>query len=734
MGQIEWRFVQKPDNIGELEHYADEFFSGADDETSGLVRESIQNSLDEALDNSVPVKVVFTLGELTPETADKYVAALRPHLAESTLRELPDFAKRSRFLAIEDFNTRGLEGPTTPDSPSEAASRVRDPFKPSFWFFEWKSGGSNKSAENGNRGNWGIGKAVFPRASLIKTYFVQSVRRPQAAPAGDTSILFGRSILKWRWVTDPINGNVVRYMPDCRWMVSNPAGELIPSDDLAVQLNFIADWNLARQPGELGTSIVIPFCRDELAATDIVQSIILEYFIAIIGGQLECEVRDVGGTSTRIDKTTLPSLIAALPQDAHRRRGRTREELAELCRLFEAHEYNKVYEHTLRVPSQRPIDWTNVKIDDAVASTILSEFNSGSAIRLLVEVAIPSMTDPKMGPSIDKFAVLLCRANGLRSATIFCREGILIPKANSGSVLQNCVSMVYVGDLKSSGTVQNSLANFLKFAEGPAHEKWSTSATTFIGRYMPKSHAEAAIKWVKNSAERSLRLILGAEEEEDDTTLGGYFPVDEGDDERPDVGRVVLTGRRNPSNPEEALFAWRTEGIDPVSVELAQIEPAPEAKYPLEVLPIGRAVAPVPDLHGFYKFRLTITDGAGTKHNSVVVVIFPLGGGEDLPRILIERTANGFNARTANGHVLQSGYRFIVIAAYKVAGSSSIKNWIEEDFILDSMLIDGSLEGLTKIAGADNWIEFEAKGGAINAEWGGFDPLRDVLVELRRDN
>ena len=274
MSNVEWQFQEAPIGYRENEQIGEEFFSNAEvlSEVSGVVRESIQNSLDEVQDNSKPVQMVFTVGNQSPAIADHYFSSLYPHIQKIGLREIPNFDDVSPFLVIEDFNTRGLEGPTTPVAPTDQQLRDCEPiYKHSFWFFEWKTGGSNK--KSGSRGSWGVGKIVFPRASRIKSYLVLSVRRPEAAPKNDLSILFGHSILKTREL------NNKRYVPDCQWMTKDLQNLPIPGSDSASQSQFIDDWNLSRKFGEMGTSIVVPFCRETMSVKNLVQSIIRDYFI-----------------------------------------------------------------------------------------------------------------------------------------------------------------------------------------------------------------------------------------------------------------------------------------------------------------------------------------------------------------------------------------------------------------------------------------------------------------------
>jgi len=97
-----------------------------------LVREAIQNSLDVTIEGQ-PTKVVFTLGYADATNAQPYFEALRPHL-EAITRSLPEGLPQPddaiRFLAIEDYNTTGLEGDATvrnEANPDFGIASVRPP-------------------------------------------------------------------------------------------------------------------------------------------------------------------------------------------------------------------------------------------------------------------------------------------------------------------------------------------------------------------------------------------------------------------------------------------------------------------------------------------------------------------------------------------------------------------------------------------------------------------------------
>ena len=732
MSGIDWQFAEQIPGYSENENIAEEFFSNADvlSEVAGVVRESIQNSLDEVVDPSKPVRMVFTVGTQIPTIANRYFETLYPHISSEIIRDIPNFNEPSLFIVIEDFNTRGLEGPTGPKGPTQKELDDAKPiYKHSFWFFEWKTGGSDKGS--GNRGSWGVGKIVFPRASRIKSHLVLSSRRVEASPNSGTSIMFGHSILKFR----SIGGK--RFVPDCQWMIKDEQNMSIPSSDAVAQAQFITDWKLTRQIGELGTSIVVPFCRENMNHKNLVQSIIRDYFISVLGGQLVCTVRDDNGNVTEINKNTIVSLIEEeFGEENIARRVRSAAELTVLCGMFVAHEAGTTVKVAIPVSTTQANNWPEITLSPEELERLTLAYNNGQTIELSIETAIPEMlTTPKKEKSTDVFTVLLKQVMELRGSTVFCREGILIPAANTASLLQNCASMVIVGDMSSAGLVENSLANLLKNAEGPSHEKWSPSATKFRELYKPKKSAETVISWVKQSAERCLRLIQGAQNTEDDTTLSSYFPFSNDEGLNPGAAKVVLVGRRDPGDPTKALIAWRAEGFTPVGWVLKRIAPTEDvieegvdARGRTSVaLDLGDDVT--------YRFQMVMTDGNKMVASNIIVISPDRTNPTNPPlrraKIDIRKLNSGFAIVAQNGEKLPKNYRFTVKVKYDSRGGKS--PWTKEDFLLEDQMISKKTRGLTVIDAADNYVLFEITDPDIYAEWQGFDKLRDLDVAANEE-
>jgi hypothetical protein len=714
----EWQFLQVSDGAKENEQTQEEFFSNADvvSEVSGLVREAVQNSLDEVLDPQKPVRMVFSVRRQDPSVAARYFAPLYPHLEETALPELPDLRQQSKFLVIEDFNTLGLEGSTYSTAPSQAELAEGRPYKNSYWFFEWKSGSSNK--KSGNRGSWGVGKIVFPRASGIKSYLVLSNRRPSAAPEGNPSILFGHSILKYRTVGDK------RYVPDCQWMIAKKRGPIPSSNETQIK-SFRDEWQLSRSGDELGTSIVVPFIREGLEASELVECIIRDYFVSILSGVLECVVKDEHGSSVEITSHSIRPLIQSLSDDYDAPGARGRIELNDLCDMFQAYLSGDVVRFSIPVDEKAPNQWKQIEIPAESAESAVREFNAGKVLEVRVDVRIPRRKKPDLAATADTFTVLLRKTTDLRSATVFCREGILIPAANPSSNLQNCVSLVFVGSTSNSGAIENSIANLLKNAEGPSHESWSKNASSFKGRYAPNDLAEKAITWVKQSALRSLRLILGQNEEEDDTYLGKYFPIKDLGRKSGDV-QIKLNGQRDPDDENRGVLTWSIKGLQFDLASLSQLTPN-STTIAEGLQDTGSFVVDLDPSTATHKYQMHVR--AGDKlYPSNVVTFRPLGGERSVSKVLISQAEGGFTISNKPGrNALVRGDVFTIQVEYRKRKSKG-DSWDPEDFLLGDLYIAKETSGLEVLESRDNFAKFRVSDPSFFARWFGFDHLRDLKI------
>ncbi|MCX4756585.1 helix-turn-helix transcriptional regulator [Kitasatospora purpeofusca] len=172
-----------------------------------LAREATQNSLDERLDVTRPVRIRFTLHELSGEHLHSFLRALRwddiePHYDQAalsrqkvgrvvaeglrSLRGLGDEEPSLLLLRIDDYNASGLTGPEYGDGRFAAVVR--------------RQLDSHKSSDRAG-GSYGLGKATLWAASRLGLVLINSTL--SAAHEGRTvRRVVGRLDLPWRTVDD----------------------------------------------------------------------------------------------------------------------------------------------------------------------------------------------------------------------------------------------------------------------------------------------------------------------------------------------------------------------------------------------------------------------------------------------------------------------------------------------------------------------------------------------------
>ncbi|MFC8590820.1 helix-turn-helix domain-containing protein [Streptomyces atroolivaceus] len=166
-----------------------------------LAREVTQNSLDERLDPERPVRVRFTLHELTGEHLYSFLSALKwdqlePHYAAAAqsrhkvgralaegLRALRDDSSLL-LLRIDDYNASGLTGPEYGDGRYAAVVR--------------RQLDSHKSNDRAG-GSYGLGKATLWAASRLGLVLINSTLS-EAHEGRTVRRVVGRLDLPWREV------------------------------------------------------------------------------------------------------------------------------------------------------------------------------------------------------------------------------------------------------------------------------------------------------------------------------------------------------------------------------------------------------------------------------------------------------------------------------------------------------------------------------------------------------
>ncbi len=237
---MKWEFEEYKEDSTRQDSSSDKFFKEAS-ESDSLIREFIQNSLD-ASNNSTTVRVTINEKFLNKEELKEFLTDLEPHLEACEIRAHKD-QKKVKFIILEDFNTKGLEG------------KNRENF--------FKADNITNKKEGG--GSHGIGKAVFLAVSKIKTFFGYSVFD------NNQSIFQGRAVLK--------SHSIGKY-------------EYRPYGNLKILVENYTDFIstlFRRKKKEKGLSVAIPYC-DDIKIEHIKQSCLNQFYIPIINEKLEIKI------------------------------------------------------------------------------------------------------------------------------------------------------------------------------------------------------------------------------------------------------------------------------------------------------------------------------------------------------------------------------------------------------------------------------------------------------------
>lgn len=317
MMQPEWRFLKPQASIVNQNPIEGEFFTTQDvgDFSDALVRECIQNSLDAKLDRNNNTQVVTVRFYLSGETGANdvvlnhhpYFNGLYPHIHSRdnglNKTEIPEISRKTQYLVIEDFNTTGLDGSVTENDDPQTDTPIGHNF---YWF--WRNIG--RSGKIGSeRGKWGLGKTVFPAASVINTFFALTNRHDD-----NRNYLMGLSVLKTHHLTE--EPNVKRYPYGYFGIYENEQDEYFatPTNDEDIIRNFITLFNLKRdERNSPGLSVIIPFPRKEITSNAIIKSVLKQYFYPILSKNLIVEVSDQDkGIDKQINDQTIFQLLREL--------------------------------------------------------------------------------------------------------------------------------------------------------------------------------------------------------------------------------------------------------------------------------------------------------------------------------------------------------------------------------------------------------------------------------------
>ncbi len=406
-----YKELQKGDTV--RDPIQGEFFATESIENSAdaLIREGIQNSLDARRKTSstpwgrevlkIRISVSGDQKALKPDVTSRFLSGNWEHLetAGNGLQNSPERNQPCKFLTFEDFGTTGLSG-----DPSQwrKVSGTENRF---FNFFR-AEGHSDKSESD--RGRWGVGKTVFPRASRISSFWALTKRESDHA-----KLLMGRTILKSHDLAD---GST--HVPDGYYGVrENESAIVLPVADEVTISQFCDTFGLQRGD-EPGVSIVVPFYdEEEITAGTIVHAVVIGYFFPILTGELIVEVIGPDDDITILDQTNL----ADVANEFERSRS--------LMPVIQLSAWAKTISDSERFvlnnpPENRAPRWTPELFPEDHVESLRTRFKAGE--QLAVRVPMP-VRKKKQSSEWSFFDVFITNdGSDKRGRPIYVRDGITI--------------------------------------------------------------------------------------------------------------------------------------------------------------------------------------------------------------------------------------------------------------------------------------------------------------------
>ena len=551
-----WRFARMTPAEINQDPVQGEFFSREANLPGRLVREAIQNSLD-ARRGTEPVRVRFVFsGErdaLPADRAARYLRRLRRHVEavvaaggmvagasdgddeeeeRAAYDALACFDRPMDYLVVEDFGTRGLAGDIEANSEREEGNH--------FWGF-FRSIGISPKGEN-DAGSWGLGKWVFPDASIINAYLGMTQREGE-----EKWLLMGMALLKTHHLGEGAERRKYRYYgsfaahderDDEHWLPLP-----IDSDDDADDfiLTALDDFGLERMENP-GLSVIVPYPKDELTPAAIARAVLTQYFLPVVRGDLVVEIVHPEDGNRAIDAASIEEEVGRIAKGRDDESPDSLRGAIELARWAIAREERA---HTA-LPA-RNLAGALAGRDDFDA--IRERYEHGE--RLAFRLTMNAHARKDNHPFNTSFHLYLERDDDLdRGHDYFMRGPLRIPNMDHIARLKARALVLVDGD--------SPLGHMLRDAEGPAHEAWNTNEQrlkdNWVGSYQ-------RVQDVRHAAERLLLRLTERPPERLTHALAKWFPGttpkdDTGGGENSDGGRTPRPKvPRLPRSPLEIVSA-----------------------------------------------------------------------------------------------------------------------------------------------------------------------------------
>jgi len=504
------RLSFRPLSDGEMDRpptQRDQFNNDDVELVEAVVRESLQNSLDAAVEEEVQVR--FSLH--VPNEADRQTLLQQLDLKQLEARlgacaMDPDTIafQEPKLLIIEDFGTTGLTGSWN--------SMDKEPFS-DFWRRMGKSHKAGKSL-----GRWGLGKLVFSSSSQARVFFGMTVR----ATDSEQPLLMGQAVL----TTHDLNEQ--RFDSHGFFCKLSETGMQLPVTDISELRSFANACGLARTH-EPGLSIVVPYVIETITAQRIVQAVLRNYFFPILLGRLVVTV----GTQ-RIDADT----FAALAREYGGARFASGA-LAQFISSMRAVRRNEI------APYMLPSNWISIGMVEALAKDVKAlrdRYQAGECLCVRAPILLKQKDGTESNTRFDLFLQKVTDDGD----TLFVRDTIVLT-AESKYFRGHRVLAAFVADDKP-------ICTFLGDAENPAHTSWSATAEKVVAEWR---NPAARLKEIRSALQQLYDQIVSSLETHDPNALIDVFSVKAESGARGTRPRGPVVRPSNPKLPAPKEKAYR---------------------------------------------------------------------------------------------------------------------------------------------------------------------------------
>lgn len=538
-----WRFARMTNAEINQDPVQGEFFSREADLPGRFVRESIQNSLD-ARYRGQTVRMRFSFsgasGALPVSFAARYLDRLETHVAavveaggmstgvygkheardeESAAYDaMACFSKPMTYLVVEDFGTKGLEGDIRANSGREEDNH--------FWGF-FRSIGISPKGKNA-AGSWGLGKWVFPDASIINAYLGVTQRVGE-----QTWLLMGTSLLKTHQLSR--NGDKYRYYGfftphdedrDEDWFPLPVMSDDDPDDFILTALD---DFGLERIDAP-GLSVIVPYPKGELTPAAIAREVLTQYFLPVVRGDLVVEIVHPEKGDRVIDAASIDAEVGRITESE--RDDESPESLLGAIELARWAIHREQRTH-IELPARRPADELGKRAD---LDSIRERYDRGERLAFELTTDVCSRREDRYVET--DFRLYLERADKLdKGHDYFMRGPLRIPHMDHIQKLK-ARALVLVGD-------DSKLGHMLRDAEGPAHESWDPHAQRLKDNWVGGFQR---VQDVRRAAVYLLQRLVERPRERQLDALADLFPGDPSRIRKRQDGQPAGPGRP-PSRP-----------------------------------------------------------------------------------------------------------------------------------------------------------------------------------------